>query len=275
MRHSQKPVAFFYQMAGLEKLGFPEGLLAEKSVRLDVLNCQMGKFIAINKPANFYLEADGIAENPRTIIASIKAQVGKKELERLGVETPYAVFVTDPEISGVALIASNKNSSDELRNAFGSGLFEFEFEFLSERPYGKVEEVVDLPLIRHENKPRTIVSHRFGKKCQTKFELKEDFGEWQLWSAKTNFLRWHQIRIHAAEAGLRMVGDDTYVRVRKIFLSRLKRGQFKGEEVAPVYDNLALHLSKLTINLGGEKFEISAPMPKGFSVLLKKIRNRF
>ncbi len=268
-------VAFFYQMACPEKLGFPEGFLDEKPVRLDVLALKEGRFVAINKPANFYLEADGIAESPRTIIAGIKAQEGKKEFERLGLSFPYAVFVTDPEISGIALIASNKEASDELRNLFGSEQFEFEFEFLSERPYGKVEEIVDLPLIRHENKPRTIVSHRFGKKCKTQFTLKEDFGEWQLWSAKTNFLRWHQIRIHAAEAGLRMVGDDTYVRVRKIFLSRLKRGQFKGEETAPIYDNLALHLSKLTMNLGGEKFEISAPMPKGFSVLLKKIRSRF
>lgn len=268
-------MAFFYQMAGFEKLGFPEGLLGEKPVRLDVLECRAGKFVAVNKPSNVYLEADGIAENPLTIIAGIKAQAGKKEFERLGMESPYAVFATDPEISGVALIASNKESSDELRNSFGSGLFEFEFELLSERPYGKVEEIVDLPLIRHESKPRAIVSHRFGKKCQTRFELKEDFGEWQLWSAKTNFLRWHQIRIHAAEAGLRMVGDDTYVRVRKIYLSRLKRGQFKGEELAPIYDNLAIHLSRLSFPCGGEKIEVSAPLPKVFSVLLKKIKNRY
>ena len=129
--------------------------------------------------------------------------------------------------------------------------------------------------MRHESKPRAIVSHRFGKKCRTEFALKEDLGDWQLWSAKTNFLRWHQIRIHAAESGLRMVGDDTYVRVRKIFLSRLKRGQYKGEETAPIYDNIALHLKKISFPLGGEKVEIEAPAPKGYEVQLKKIRNMF
>ena len=262
-------------MACSEKLGFPPGLLDERPVRLGVPDFRAGAYVAVNKPAGIYLEADGIAENPRTIIAGIKAQAGKAEIGRLGIEAPYSVFVLDPEISGIALIASNKDSAANLRNAFGSGQFEFEFEFLSERPYGGVEEVVDLPLLRHETKPRAIVSHRFGKKSKTSFSLKEDLGDWQLWSAKTDFLRWHQIRIHAAEAGLRMVGDDTYVRVRKIFLSRLKHGQYKGEETSPIYDSLALHLKKISFPFGGERIEISAPAPKGYEVQLKKIRNMF
>ena len=262
-------------MACSEKLGFPPGILSEKPLRLDVLGFQKGAYAALNKPAGIYLEADGIAQNPPTIIAGIKAQAGKAELERLGIETPYSVYVLDPEISGAALIASNKEAAANLRNAFGSGQFEFEFEFLSERPYGRVEEVAELPILRHESKPRAIVSHRFGKKCRTSFALKEDLGDWQLWSAKTDFLRWHQIRIHAAESGLRMVGDDTYVRVRKIFLSRLKHGRYKGEETAPIYGSLALHLKKISFPFGGEKIEIEAPAPKGYEVQLKKIRNMF
>lgn len=262
-------------MSCSEKIGFPPGLLAEKPLRLDVLDFKAGAYAAINKPAGIYLEADGLTQNPPTIIGGIKAQAGKAEIGRLGIETPYSVFVLDPEISGIALIASNKDSASNLRNAFGSGMFEFEFEFLSERPYGRVEEVVELPLLRHETKPRAIVSHRYGKKCKTLFSLKEDLGDWQLWSAKTDFLRWHQIRIHAAEAGLRMVGDDTYVRVRKIYLSRLKRGQYKGEETSPIYDNIALHLKKIAFPFGGEKIEISAPAPNGYEVQLKKIRNMF
>lgn len=260
-------------MSATAKIGFPEGLLTDKPERFDVLSFEAGKFVCINKPAGIYLEADGIAENPKTIISAIRAQEGKGEFERIGLKEPTSVFVLDPELSGAALIACGKESATEMRNSFGSEQFEFEFLILSERPYGKVEELVNLPLLKHESKPRVIVSHRFGKKAKTKFELKEDYGQWQLWSAKTSFLRWHQIRIHAAEAGLRPVGEDTYVRVRKIFVSKLKRGQFKGEDESPMYDNVAIHLSKIKFLSGGKTYEVEVPLPKKFAYMISKIKN--
>lgn len=261
-------------MKGGLKIGFPAGLLEDSPVRLDVPLCREGAFVVLDKPSGVYLEADGIAENPKTIIGGIKAQEGKPELERLGVSFPSAVFAADPEISGLCLVASNRDSAVPLRNAFGSGLFGFEFVILSERPLAAVNPEVSLPLLRHSEKPRTVVSHRFGKKCSTSFALIEDLGDYQLWSAKTSFLRWHQIRIHAAEAGLRPVGEDTYVRVRKLFLSRLMRKGFvkKGDDERPVYDAPAYHLAKISFPFDGQKYEASAPLPKKFELMLKKIR---
>ncbi|MBO6103249.1 MAG: hypothetical protein J6P03_08375 [Opitutales bacterium] len=255
------------------KIGFPAGLLGESPERLDVLEFRPNRFVCVNKPAKIFMEADGVAEAPKTLIGAIKEQDGKPEFERIGLKNPASVFVLDPEISGVALISCGKEAAAKLRNSFGSEGFQFEFLVLSERPLGEVEELVNLPMLRHESNPRMIVSHRFGKKAKTAFELKEDFGQWQLWSAKTNYLRRHQIRLHAAEAGLRPVGEDTYVRVRKIFVSKLKRGQFKGEDETPMYDNVAIHLSKLSFNFEGEDFEIAAPLPKRFEYMLKRLRS--
>lgn len=259
-------------MACSDKIGFPEGLLGERPVRLDVPARRDGGFIVVNRPAGVFLEPDGSVENPPNIIGAIRAQKGKPELARLGVANPFSVYPDDAELSGASLVASDKGSAAELRNAFGSGMFSFEFLILSERPYGKVSECADLPLLRHAQKPRAVVSHRYGKKCSTSFSLVEDLGDWQLWSAKTSFLRWHQIRIHAAEAGLRPVGDDTYVRVRKIFLSRLKRGQFKGECDSPIYGHVAIHLSRLEFPYAGERVSVEAALPKAFEAMLKKIR---
>ena len=245
-------------------------------MRLDAPLVKEGAFIAINKPAGIYMEADGIATNPKNIIAAIKAQKGKPELERLGIDTPFAVFVTDPEISGLCLIASNKDAATTLRNDFGSGNMRFEFLILSEKPQSPLKLNIALPLLKHEEKPRAIVSHRFGKKASTSFKLLEDLGEYQLWSATTNFLRWHQIRLHAAEAGLRPIGEDTYVRVRKLMLSRLlRRGIVRrtDEEETPIYSNMAYHLAKISFRFGGEEFEASAQLPKKFELMLKKIRS--
>lgn len=256
------------------KIGFPQGILGDKPLRLDVL--ASGKsYVALAKPPMMCLESDPALEESQTTIANaIKMQAGKPELLRLGIEGAVsAVYPLDMQASGVGLFATNKDSANELKNSFGSYMFEFEFTILSERPYGAVEKSINLPILKHQEKPRAIVSHRFGKKCSTSFELKEDLGDWQIWSAKTNFLRWHQIRLHAAEAGLRLVGDDTYVRVRKIYLSNLKRGIFKGEEVKPLYDNMAYHLSKVSFPTSEGKVEVSCPLPKGFEALIKRIRN--
>ena len=255
------------------KIGFPEGVLDERPMRLDVLAHGEG-YLAIAKPPMFSLEADPALEQGRaTIAGAIKAQAGKPEFLRLGIESAVApVYPLDMQASGAGLLATTKDSAMELKNAFGSYAFEFEFLILSERPYGAVIPDVNLPILRHKEKPRAVVSHRYGKKCSTHFELVEDLGQWQLWSAKTNFLRWHQIRIHAAEAGLRLVGDDTYVRVRKVYLSRLKRGAFKGEEVLPIYDNMAYHLSKVSFPACGERVEVECPLPKGFETLIKRIK---
>lgn len=260
-------------MSTNEKIGFPQGILGDRPVRLDVLAHGDG-FVALAKPPMVCLEKDWCAEeNAPTIIDGIKKQEGKQEFLRLGIGAGVStVYPLDMQASGVALLATNKDSATELRNASGSSAFKFEFLVLSERPYGEVAKVVNLPILKHEQKPRAIVSHRYGKKCSTRFDLLEDFGDWQLWSAKTDFLRFHQIRIHAAEAGLRLVGDDTYVRVRKIYLSRLKRGIFKGEELAPIYDNMAYHLSKVSFNTKEGAVDVECPLPKGFEVLLKKLK---
>lgn len=256
------------------KIGFPEGLLDERPMRLDVLARGDG-YVAIAKPPMFSMESDPALEQGRaTIAGAIRAQEGKPELLRLGITSGVSsVYPLDMQASGIGLFATSKESAMELKNAFGSYAFEFEFLILSERPYGAVEQDVELPILRHKEKPRAVVSHRYGKKCSTHFELKEDLGQWQIWSAKTDFLRWHQIRIHAAEAGLRLVGDDTYVRVRKIYLSRLKRGAFKGEDPQPIYDNMAYHLSRVSFPLGDQRVQVECQLPRGFEVLLKKIKS--
>ncbi len=262
-------------MADILKIGFPEGLLAERPVRLDVPFCKEGAFIAIEKPAGMFLEADGIAENPQTIVGAIRAQKGKAEFERLGLEAPYAVYPLEPEISGLCLLASNKDAAAELRNSLGSGNFEFEYTILSERPLAPVYERIDLPVLKHEEKPRAIVSHRFGKKCYTDFTLSEDLGDFQIWKAKTKFFRWHQLRLHAAEAGIRPIGEDTYVRVKKVLFSKFKKGELKNKEDAQVYSELCIHLSNIRFKYMGETFEISSALPQKFEVLLKKIRAKY
>ncbi len=266
------------------KIGFPEGLLGDAPVRIDVLNGAVGKFAVVDKPADVLFDSYLGAPKVPSVMLALRKQQGKGELERLGMISPYAINQIDFEYSGLALMAMDKDIATNMRNAMWSGRFEFEFLFLS-RAYRKnqIEFDVDLPLLMHEERPVWIVSHRFGKKAKTSFKMVADGGDYQLWSAKTNTIRPHQVRVHASEAGLDIVGEWIYSKTPYIFLSKLK-GEYKlgkdAQEKA-LYPHLAVHLASIKFN-GADFAEddigevsVKAPLPKGFRVMLKKLSINF
>ena len=258
------------------KIGFPEGVLGEAPVRLSVLGSSFGRFAAIDKPADLLFDSYLGAPKLKSVMLALREQLGKGELQRLGVKSPYAVHQIDFEYSGAAVFAADKSSAESMRNAVWSGAWTFEFLFLA-RAFrkGETEFTVDLPVLMHEERPVWIVSHRFGKKASTSFRLEEHFGDFQLWRATAKTIRPHQIRLHAAEAGLDIVGEWIYSKTPYIFLSKLKGGEYKlgkGAMEKALYPHLAVHLAEIKTD-AGDVFR--SELPKGFLVLLKKLKNTF
>lgn len=170
-----------------EKIGFPQGTLFERPVRLDVLAVKKGLFAALNKPADVLFEpyagapqipAKGANCNPdqlSSVIAAMRKQAGKPELERLGMKSPFCALQCDFEISGACVAACDKPAAAALRNAAGSGYVSFEFIFLARRAPDLPEKFeADLPMVKNENRPVWAVSHRYGRKSKTVFELAEN-----------------------------------------------------------------------------------------------------
>ncbi len=262
------------------KIGFPEGTLLETPVRIDVLDAVVGKYLIIDKPADILFDSYLGSPKAKSIMLAMRQQQGKKEFERLGVKSPYAINQIDFEYSGASLMALDKDLSTKMRNAMWSGKFEFEFVFLA-RAFRKNETKfdVELPILMHEQRPVWIVSHRFGKKAKTSFELISEGENVQLWKARVNTLRPHQIRLHAAEAGLDIIGEWIYTKTPYIFLSKLK-GEYKlskDSQEKALYPHLAVHLSSIKFNgsdFGEDELGevcINANLPKGFKVMLKKV----
>ncbi len=264
-----------------EKIGFPAGMLGEEPLRLDVLGAKKGVFATISKPADLLGDSYLGAPKAKSIILALKEQSGKGELERLGMDSPYAVNQLDFEMSGASLLAMNKDIATAMRNAMWSGFFTFEYTILCKTARSSVENFeIDLPVLMHESKPLWIVSHRFGKKAKTSFEMLTQACGYQLWKASANTVRPHQIRLHASEGGLGIVGEWIYSKTPYIFLSKLKDEYKLGkgvEEENALYPHLCAHLS--SIKFDGKDFEmpelgsvkIDCPLPKKFSVCLKKL----
>ncbi len=262
-------------------IGFPEGTISEKPVRMPIIFSGAGA-VAISKPAGVSAEK---------ILTALRQRLSydKGFSARLHAEKPQIVFSADEEASGVVLFADKACplEYETWRNALGSFLIEHTFLFLS-KPSSKRTQGVPtkepfpctLPVAKHFSEPRALISHKTGKKSCTIFAREESFPPWELWRAQTTFPRFHQIRLHAAESGLPIVGEEVYENVPSIKISDLRANNRlnKGDDKT-FYANLCLHLASAKIlfpktapkNFPTE-LTISAPLPSGLESLLKKLQ---
>lgn len=264
-----------------QKIGFPAGVLGENPLRLDVLAANAPHFVALDKPAGILLDSYLGSPKGKSVMLAMRDTPEKPEFKRLGIVSPYAVNQVDFEISGAAVVACDKDTSVKMRNAMWSEAMEFQYLLLA-KPVKPLEDVfdADLPILMHEERPVWLVSHRFGKKARTRFEIVETVGAFQLWRATTRTVRPHQIRVHANENGLKVIGEQLYSRTPHVYMSDLKEERYKigfGEEERPLYPHISIHLSKITFDGaetgcdGGGKVEINSPLPKGFATQLKRL----
>jgi 23S rRNA-/tRNA-specific pseudouridylate synthase len=170
----------------------------------------------LQKPAGCCLDAHPLFEATPSLVAAInrQARAGKPELARLNLTQVFEVYAMEPEVEGLALLANGAPARESLRNAFGSEQVLLQFHFVARDMSAKGERVraCTLPLARHSKEARMLVSHKTGKKSCTVFEqVRLLDGGYALWSATTQYLRVHQIRLHAFEVGLRLPGESLYL----------------------------------------------------------------
>lgn len=252
-------------------LSFPPGELREReAVRLEILSCGNG-VVALEKPA----AVEAIGEKLRAQIAA-----GKPSACALGIARPQLVFSPESAVSGIMIFADKDSGAAETwKNALGSARFTFRYLFLA-RPQIAQRDTIScsLPVAQHFTETRALVSHTTGKKSETAFRRLEQLGNFELWEARTAFPRFHQIRLHALECGLPLVGDELYGNVPAIRISELrpKKRLNKGEDKA-LYPEICLHLAEISVaeNVPGIPAQtLRAPLPDGFETLLKKLRAR-
>lgn len=257
-------------------VSFSAGTLAEDSVRLPII-FENDQIIAIDKPAEMFSTFDRFSPNSQKNIAQVLLKnVNKPEYIRLGIVEPYAVYELEFGMSGIFLLSKTQEVGNELKNLYGSDLLSFEFIFvtpLSDMPREK-EFSCELPIAKHFNKDESIISHKTGKKSITTFKFLEQFGSYEMWSAKSSYLRKHQIRIHAFEMGLPILGENVYKQCAMPQMSEFKKffkENRKGECSNVLYDGLAANLSKVSFNGNNliSSFEIKSELPKKFNVMLK------
>ena len=252
-------------------IGFPEGRVREKPVRLPVLENRTDWF-ALNKFAGLLPQAHPWYQDKVNLTQAIRDQSreGKGELERLGIANCYYVCGPECEFSGPALFAKSKEGADFLKNAYGSDQIRFRYHFVSRNRVEDSHITCDLPVGIHSEEPRAVISHRFGKKARTQFKKLSDSSQFSLWEASSCHPRMHQVRIHAAELGIPVLGDAIYGEELPDPPSVGRKG-YKNRPSKPRFSGLALVLLDLDLSRTfKEGPTIDAAPPKPFALLVKK-----
>jgi len=184
----------------------------------------------------------------------------------------------DFETSGVILLAKSKEILVALANLFGSEKPEKKYVALVSGEISENQFEVDAALAPHPVKTGLMrVDPKNGKKSKTKFEVLENFPRFGYALLKCEPLtgRTHQIRVHAAHAGLKIVGDALYGG-KPLWLSRLKKDYRlkEGREERPLISRVALHAEELQLPhpVTNETMTIKAEWPKDLKVAVKYLR---
>lgn len=254
-------------------IGFPAGLIGEKPFRLPVWHSFPGGFI-IDKPVDVHCDFNPWYTEKKVLSEGLRQQLkaGKLELNGFDAQMFRAVFFLEPEISGGVLLATQEKSCDYFRNALGSDQIKFTFHLLTLSHLDLAETVcIDLPIVQDDALHQSKISHRFGKKASTSFRLLDRSNGYDCWEATTTYLRMHQIRLHAREAGLRLLGENIYDSVPIPGLQQLKRKVLKTHALMPLYNGIALHLVGIELAINDQSlntyFEI--PFSKKWIILSK------
>ena len=255
-------------------IGFAAGILGDEAVRLAVLDHGEG-WVALDKPAGVALEEHPWQNGAPTLLSNIRSQLeaGKPELIRLGLKEPATVFGPEPESAGIAILADRASSLALWREALGSGAFAFVYEFIARLEEAPTEPgLCDLPVGMDDENRRAFVSHRNGKHAETRFEPGRACGRWQIWTAQSPFPRRDQIRIHAAECGIRIAGELKYGRSGRVTLTdTTPKGRLNKGEDKPLHRGLLLRLASVSGILAGKKFVITATRPDDFATVVKRL----
>lgn len=243
--------------------------------RLKVLYVDKG-VLGLEKPAGVLIDAYPWYLGMGSIVGGLKHELlkGVHELEEYHLNSLYSVYSLEPEVTGVALVATEKESSSFLRNELGSGGFIFKFVLLAKSELKESCVECDLPLAKHHDEDTVLVSNKTGKKCKTVFSLMGRSGSYELWEARTDYVRMHQIRVHAMERGIRIVGEELYTEAESPRSSAFKGIVGKKLEKAPgkklvICDGLCLHLSSVEWERDGKRVVVESALPRRMADVLE------
>lgn len=215
--------------------------------------------IVVNKPKGLVVHpANGNLDG--TLVNAIM-NICKDSLSGIGGEKrPGIVHRLDKDTSGLLIIAKNDKAHLNMSEQIKDRKVNKKYIALVRGIIKEDEATINMPIARSKKDRKKMAVDKNGKEAITHFKVLKRYDKYTLLDVKIDTGRTHQIRVHMAEIGHPVIGDEVYSNGKNEF-------NVKGQ---------MLHAKSLDFKhpITGEKMHLEAELPEYFKNVLRICDNR-
>ena len=229
-----------------------------QNIPLDIIY-EDNDIIVVNKPKGMVVHpANG---NPDGTLVNAIMAICKDSLSGIGGEIrPGIVHRLDKDTSGVIVVAKNDKAHINLSEQIKEHKVKKTYIALVRGIVKENEATINMSIGRSEKDRKKMAVTKKGKEAITHFKVLERYDNYTLLQVQIETGRTHQIRVHLAQVGYPIVGDEVYSNGKNEW-------NIQGQ---------CLHAKSLEfIHPGtGQKVYMEAELPKYFKEILNDLEKR-
>ncbi len=239
----------------IELLEPKETNLEAQDIPLDIIY-EDGDILVVNKPKGMVVHPGN--GNPDGTLANAVLNHCKENLSGIGGEIrPGIVHRLDKDTSGLIVIAKNDKAHINLSKQIQDRKVKKIYTALVRGIIPEDAATINMPIGRSNTDRKKMAVRKDGKVAITHIKVIKRYEKYTLIRVKIDTGRTHQIRVHMAEIGYPVVGDEVYS---------------NGKNEFNVHGQM-LHSTSLDFvhPITGKQMYFEAPLPKYFEDVLNKL----
>ena len=257
---NEKPVKTSYKtkLDDNIKIKIAEPKMAEikaQEIPLDIIY-EDNDIVVVNKPKGMVVHPGN--GNPDGTLVNAVLNHCKGSLSGIGGEIrPGIVHRLDKDTSGLIIIAKNDKAHINLSKQIQDRKVKKIYTALVRGVIPEDTATIDMPIGRSKTDRKKMAVRKDGKEAITHIKVLKRYRNYTLVKVKIDTGRTHQIRVHMAEIGYAVVGDEVYS---------------NGKNEFNVHGQM-LHSTSLdfTHPVTGEEMHFEAPLPEYFKDIIDEL----
>lgn len=232
-----------------------ESNLKEQEIPIDIIY-EDDDIIVVNKEKGMVVHPGN--GNPDGTLVNAILHHCKGSLSGIGGEIrPGIVHRIDKDTSGLLIVAKNDKAHISMAEEIKKHEVTKIYTTLVRGVIPENQATINMPIGRSPKERTKMAVVKDGKEAVTHFEVLKRYSKYTLLKVKIDTGRTHQIRVHLAQIGYPVIGDEVYS---------------NGKNEFGVHGQM-LHSTILEFKhpITGEQMHLEAPLPKYFSDILEKL----